>query len=201
MRLRSAALAALMLISLLATSCGGGGSGLIITGLVAFFSPTATPSADPRISLETGAAAGDVFRVEVHANNIDEIAGVAFTMLYDPVLVEYLSCDAKDSILLFGAPDSNPCDGAMVAGAAFNAALENGTPGILNVGASLQGLVAGVPGGNGRLITLTFQALGGGTSDFDFEAGPSREVQTCDLANCVIATVNWDGGTLNAINQ
>ena len=201
MRLRSAALAALMLVILLAASCGGGGSGLIVTGLVALFSPTATPSADPRISLETGAAAGEVFRVEVHANGVDEIAGVAFTLLYNPLLVEYLSCEAKDSILHSMPGLTDACTGNVVGGAVFDAALENGTPGFLNVGGSLQGLVAGVPGGTGRLLTLTFQAVGGGASDFDFEMGPSREVQTCDLANCVVANVNWDGGTLTAISQ
>ncbi len=86
------------------------------------------------------------------------------------------------------------------------AALENGTPGILNVRASKDGLVAGATNGTGLLLTLTFQANGEippPGEPFIFEAGSSREVVTCAPGNplppCSIPTVPWDGGTLVAI--
>jgi len=199
-RTRALCLVALLSLGLLATSCGGGGNPIVIGGLIALFVPDAA-SADPRISMEAGPAAGDVFTVEIHSNAIDEVAGVAFTLLYDDTLATYLGCEASGSIFLSNPGLTNPCDNTVVGGARFNAELQNGTPGLLNVGASLEGLVAGVAGGTGLVLTLTFQAQADAAAPgtpYQFEAGPSREVQTCDLVSCVPAAVNWDEGALVA---
>ena len=173
--------------------------------LIAIFTAD-PPSSEPRISMEPGLAVEDVFTVEIHANGLVDLYGVAFTLLYDPNEATYLDCDAQGSILTTSGSPSIPCDDVLVGGAKFAAALENGTPGILNVRASKDGLVAGATNGTGLLLTLTFQANGEippPGEPFIFEAGSSREVVTCAPGNplppCSIPTVPWDGGTLVAI--
>jgi hypothetical protein len=197
---RTRTVGAVLALALLAASCGGGGSAIVVGDLVAVFVPDAA-SADPRVRMEAGVASGSVFAVEIHASGITDVAGVAFTLLYDETLVEYLGCEAQGSILLSNPGLSNPCNNVLVGGARFNAALQNDVPGILNVGAALEGLVAGVPGGTGLVLTLLFEAqdevpLPG--TPLEFEAGPSRDVQTCTASSCTSATVNWDAGSLFA---
>jgi hypothetical protein len=170
--------------------------------LVAVFTADA-PSADPRISMEPGASSADVFAIEIHASSITDLYGAAFTLLYDPAAATYLGCEALGSILSSNPGLSNDCDDTLVGGAKFTAALENGIPGFLNVRASKDGLVPGVPVGTGLLLTLTFRADGPIAppgEPFVHEAGLSREIQVCpqDLSPCSILTVNWDGGTLVA---
>ena len=196
-RTRSLILPVALSLALLSASCGGGGSAIVVSGLVAIFVPDA-PTAAPRVSMEAGASAAEVFTVEIHADGIDDVAGVAFTLLYDDTVVQYLGCQAQGSIFLSNPILTNPCNNVLVGGARFNAKLQNNVPGILNVGAALEGLVAGVPGGTGLVLTLTFQALDEisvpGTA-LDFEAGPSRDVQVCTTTSCASATVNWDAGS------
>ncbi len=200
-RPRVGVLIAMLSLCALTAACGGGGSSIILGPLLAVFAPDAA-SADPRISMQAGAAAGEVFTVEIQAGDIDDLAGVAFTLLYDSALVGYLGCQAQGSILLSNPALANSCDNTVVGGASFSAALQNGTPGILNVGASLVGLVAGVADGTGLVLTLTFETLAeipAPGSQLDFEAGASREVQTCDLSSCAPAVVAWDAGSVTAV--
>ena len=159
------------------------------------------PSADPRISMEAGASAGDIFDVEIHASGFTDLYGAAFTLLYESSAAMYLGCEAQGSIL---AGAANPCDGSVVGGAKFAAELQNGVPGFLNVLATKDGLVGGVPNGTGLLLTLTFQALveiAPPGEPFEVEAGTSREVVTCpqDLSPCSMPVVPWDGGSLTAV--
>lgn len=168
--------------------------------LVAVFTADA-PSADPRVSMEPGASTAAVFSIEIHANAITDLYGAAFTLLYNPAAATYLGCEAQGSILSSNPGLSNDCDDTLVGGAKFTAALENGIPGFLNVRASKDGLVPGVPNGTGLLLTLTFRAdVATPGEPFVHEAGLSREIQVCpqDLSPCSILPVNWDGGTLVA---
>jgi hypothetical protein len=204
-RNRAAALLVVVLLGILASSCGGGGNPIIIGGLVALFTPDAA-SADPRMSMEEGPAAGDIFSIEIHANALDNLYGAAFTLLYDPNETTYLGCDAGGSILTTSVLPSISCDDTLVGGARFAAALENDIPGTLNVLASLDGLVPGVANGTGLLLTLTFQA--GGEilppgEPFTFEAGSSREIEICEpggppLPACTMPVVPWDEGSVVA---
>jgi hypothetical protein len=197
-------LAALSL-GLLAAACGGGGNKLVVGGLVALFTADA-PSADPRISMEPGPSAGDVFTVEIRAAGITDLYGAAFTVLYDPAEATYLGCEAQGSVLSTNPGLTNDCDDALVGGAKFTAALENGIPGILNIRASKDGLLPGVAVGTGLLLTLTFRADGeipapGEPYVFENVQPPSREVEACpqDLSPCSFPAVAWDGGTLTAL--
>jgi hypothetical protein len=170
--------------------------------LIAVFTADA-PSADPRISMEPGPSVAAVFTIEIHANSITDLYGAAFTLLYNPAAATYLGCEALGSILSSNPGLSNDCDDTLVGGAKFTATLENGIPGFLNVRASKDGLVPGVPNGTGLLLTLTFRADGPIAppgEPYVFEAGPSREIQVCpqDLSPCSILSVAWDGGTLVA---
>ena len=142
-----------------------------------------------------------MFTIEIHANGITDLYGAAFTLRYNPAVATYLGCEALGSILSNNPGLSNDCDDTLVGGAKFTAALENGVPGFLNVRASKDGLVPGVPNGTGLLLTLTFRADVATPGELFFhEAGLSREIQICpqDLSPCSILSANWDGGTLVA---
>lgn len=202
---RAAWIAAVLSLGLLAASCGGGGNKPPGGGLVAVFTPD-LPSADPRIRMEQGPSAGDVFTVEVRANGFTDLYGASFTLLYDPADATYLGCEAQGSILLTNPALTNDCDDALVGGAKFAAALENGVPGTLNIRASKDGLVPGVAVGTGLLLSLTFRADGeipapGDPYTVEDVQPPSREVEICpqDLSPCTTPGVPWDGGVLTAI--
>ncbi len=164
------------------------------------------PSGDPRISMEPGPASGSVFSVQIQASAITDLYGAAFTVLYTPGPTTYIGCQALGSILLDNGALTNSCDGMLVGGAKFDAALENGIEGILNVRASRDGLVPGIAGGTGLLLTLTFQAnfeIAPPGEPYVFEAGSSREVLACpqDLSPCSVVAVSWDGGSVTAQTQ
>jgi hypothetical protein len=195
---------AVLSLGMLAASCGGGGDPIVIGELLATFTPD-QPSGGARISMEDGPSSGDVFTVEIHSNGFTDLYGAAFTLLYDSNDATYLGCEAAGSILTTSGAATIPCDGVLVGGAEFRAELQNGVPGFINVLASRQGLVPGVPNGTGLLLALSFQANGEippPGERFDFEAGSSREVEICpqDLSPCSTPTVPWDGGTLTATN-
>jgi hypothetical protein len=176
-------------------------SATVRVALIASFTPNG-PSADPRIGMESGSANASLFEVRIEANGIVDLYGVAFTLLYDPLKVGYLGCDAASSILTSSGAGNIPCDDALVGGARFTAQLENGIPGVLNVRGSKDGLVGGVPVGTGLVLTLTFQALAEMTSEpLSFESGPSREVLTCpqDLSPCGMPILPFDEGTVTAV--
>lgn len=214
MRSRPARAFATGSLMLLAAACGGGGSSVSVgppTGggdLVAQFVADA-PSGAPRVSMESGGSAGEAFGVEIHANAIANIYGAGFTVVYDPALVEFTGCDATGSILLSGpAPGPIPCNGAVVSGALFDAALENGVAGTLNVVATRNGAVAGVAGGSGLLVTLAFIALDeiGTPEPIAFDRGPSREVQVCPSPSSCSppltgTAIPWDEGTVTAVPE
>ena len=204
MKTRSVGLAMALLVGMLATSCGGGGNPLVFTGLLPVFAPNTPPSDPPRISLEAGGpVGGNMFTVVVRANGIDEIAGVGFTLLYEPSLADWVGCEAEGSIFLSNPSLMNSCNGSMVGGAIFAAALQGDTPGFLNVSASIQGLGAGVTPGDGTLVTLIFQATETTISPtpYDFETG-TRTAETCDVLSCtqVENTIGWDGGSLTVLS-
>jgi len=196
---------ALALVCVLAASCGGGGNPILVTGLIASF--TAGPaSAAPRLHMEPGPAAGEVFSVEIRSQSINNLYGAAFTVLYDPAKAKYLGCDAAGSILTSSGAGSIDCNDALVGGAKFSAALENNLQGALNVRASLDGLVPGVSPGTGLLLTLTFEALDQTLGEpIDFDATPSsREVQVCPpggppLPACSMLTIPFDPGALDVV--
>jgi len=176
-------------------------SATVRVALIASFTPDA-PSAAPRIGMDSGSANASIFEVRIEADSIVDFYGVAFTLLYDPLLVEYVGCDAASSILTSSGAGSIPCDDALVGGARFTAQLENGIPGFLNVRGSKDGLVGGVPGGTGLVLTLTFQARAEMTNEpLIFESGPSREVLTCpqDLSPCSTPMLPFDEGTATAV--
>lgn len=185
-----------------ATACGGGGNPLIISELFAVFSADPRTSPDPRISMEPGSTSAAVFNVEVHVSGVADLYGAAFTVVYNPATAIFKSCDAEGSVLVAGGAPTNPCDNTLVGGAKFVAGLQNGNEGLLNVGASLDGLVPGIPAGTGLLLTLTFEAIDatGGPESFSFEVGPSREVERCpqDLSPCSSVNTGFDGGMLVA---
>jgi hypothetical protein len=152
--------------------------------------------------MDPGPSAGTVFAVEINASGIIDLYGAGFTVLYNPAIATFLGCDSQGSVLVAGGAPSNPCDESVVSGAKFSAALQNGVEGFLNVGASLDGLVPGLPVGTGRLLTLTFEANAttSAPEEFTFEVGSSREVETCpqDLSPCSTVNAAFDGGSLVA---
>jgi len=171
-----------------------------VVPLLATFAPGPS-SGDPRISMEAGTPAGAEFEIEIHGNAIVDLYGAAFSVLYAPAAAEYLGCEATDSILATGAI-SNPCNGLVVGGAKFQAELQNGQPGILNVVATKDGLVGGVDPGTGLLVTLRFRALMPIVDEpIDFE--PTLEIVTCpsDLSACSMPSLPWDGGTFTAVQN
>lgn len=186
-----ATLAAALLLSVLAISCGGGGSGSNDPGgnLTAFF----TGDAAGDLSMSAGSSSGQEFEIEVHASAIDKLAGAAFHMFFDHTSASLVGWDGVDSILGTNGD--------------YRAALV--TPGEIAVSAVLPSNEAGIDNATGLLITLSFSATAP-TNENRFTFGSdnppdaSRRVKICPTAGqpCNdIVPASWTGGTLIVSQQ
>ena len=173
----------LSLLSLLACNGGGGGSG----GGPTQPTPTPPPSqpslvftpqggAGSGVSLAAGAAStATTLLLEVRANSVNDLYGVAFDLSYPANLLQYVRV-TQGPLLAGGTLQVAPSGG--------------GTSGSLVVGLSNLGPVPGASG-SGVLMTLEFRAVGAGQGTFTF----SRNVAV-DSAGQPIAGFSWGTGTV-----
>ena len=147
----------LLLLLLLSLACGGGGGG----GGGSPVEPTPTPPPQASlvftpqggggtgVSLAAGAAStASTLILEVRANSVTDLYGVAFDLGYPANLVQYVRAT----------------QGPLLAGGTLQVAQGTGT---LVVGLSNLGPVPGTSG-SGVLLTLEFRAVGAGQGSFSF---------------------------------
>jgi hypothetical protein len=154
--LRSAAALLLAALSLLALACGGGGGGSPTSpppppaaGIV--FTPQGAPGSNT-IYLASGAATtATTLVLEVRANQVTDLYGVAFNLTYPSAQLQFSSATA----------------GALLGGDSGSAQAVVSTPGTLVVGGSHLGAVPGA-NGSGVVLTLVFTATAAGQGSFGF---------------------------------
>jgi hypothetical protein len=160
--LRRGALAVPAALALLALACGGGGGGGGPTAPTPTPTPTPTPSPSivftaqgtpgvNAIFLASGAATtATTLVLEVRANQVTDLYGVAFDLSYPSALLQFSRATAGP---LLGSSGSVQ---AVVS-----------TPGTLVVGGSHLGAVAGATG-SGIVLSLEFTATAAGQGSFAF---------------------------------
>ncbi len=168
----------LLALVLALSACGGGGGG-------GPTQPTPTPpptqatlvftpqgGAGTGVSLAAGAGStATTLILEVRANSVNDLYGVAFDLSYPANLVQYVRA----------------AQGPLLAGGTLQVAPGTGT---LVVGLSNLGPVPGASG-SGVLMTLEFRAAGAGQGSFSF----SRNVAV-NSAGQSIDGLSWGTGTV-----
>ena len=167
------------LVLLVLTACGGGGGGGSPT------EPTPPPPPPPgitftpsggganSISLGAGAATNQTtLFLEVRANSVTDLYGVAFDLHYPNAVLQYVRAD----------------DGGFLGGGTFQVA--ESTPGTLVVGASKLGSVTG-SAGSGVLLILEFRATAAGNGTFTF-----ADNTAFNAAGSPMSGLTWAAGTV-----
>jgi hypothetical protein len=184
-----ATLTAVLLLSVLAISCGGGGGSSGggdggSSNLTAVFRGDAAGD----VGMSAGSSSGEDFEIQVNAVAIDKLAGAAFHIFFDHTSAALVGWSGTGSI--FGT------------GGDYRAALV--APGEIAVSAAMTGTGAGIDNATGLMITLSFRATAS-TSQNRFTFGidappdPSRRVKICPTAGQACSDVvpaSWTGGTL-----
>jgi hypothetical protein len=176
---RLAAFAAVLLGLLALTACGGGGGGgggptappPVTKGFV--FTPgTGTTG----ITLTQGAATTTTtFILEVRANSVTDLYGLAFSLQYPNTVLRYVGATA----------------GPFLSGANLQATGgTGGAAGTVIVGLSKLGTSAG-SNGSGVLLTLEFQAIATGTGAFSFSRNTAIDSRAQTLTE-----LSWSAGTI-----
>jgi hypothetical protein len=104
---------------------------------------------------ETAVFVGQTFDIDIHVNDTEDLASYRFTLAYDPAVVSFV--EANDTGFLGGSVLTNltgPEDGVFT----FE-------------GVQAEPPAGGRPDGPGDLATITFMAVGAGTSDLAFMNG------------------------------
>jgi hypothetical protein len=164
---------------LVLAACGGGGGGS--SGPTAPPPPAKgfvfTPGAGTTgITLTQGAATTTTtLFLEVRANSVTDLYGVAFSLQYPNTALRYVSATA----------------GSFLSGANLQAVEgKGGTAGTVIVGLSKLGMSAGA-NGSGVLLTLEFQATATGSGAFSF----SRNTAINSSAQ-TLTELSWSAGTV-----
>lgn len=176
-------LASLTLLTALA-ACGGGGGGggspteppPPVTPAVAF---TATGgSAANSITIAQGAGtSGTTLELEVRANSVQDLYGVAFDLEYPSNLLRFESSTNPSGFL---GSDGTPVS--------FVSSLSR--DGLLVVGYTRLGQVSGA-NGSGLLARIRFTAIATGSGTIRFSRNSAYSSQ-----GAVMANVTWAGGTV-----
>lgn len=169
-----------MALAAFAAGCGGGGGGGGGT-------PTEPPRPQPGITFTPGMVTGSGVTlaggeqtttsivIEVRANSVQDLYGVAFDLSFPANLLR-LDASARGAFL--GDESSTTL------------ALAQPTPGNLVVGLSRLGTLPGVSG-SGVLLTLRFSSIGSGSGAFSFSRnsafGPS---------GAALTGLSWAGGSV-----
>jgi hypothetical protein len=170
----------LLALVLVLAACGGGGGGGGGPTQPTPTPPPAQPSlvftpqggAGSGVSLTAGAGStATTLILEVRANSVNDLYGVAFDISYPANLVQYVRAT----------------QGSLLAGGTLQVAPATGT---LVVGLSNLGPVPGASG-SGVLMTLEFRATGAGQGSFSF----SRNVAV-NSAGQAINGLSWGTGTV-----
>ena len=158
-----------ILIALILYGCGSGDSHRSQPGSKVFLTP-ASSTVNP----------GDTFTRTVKVQNVGGTFYAAFDMTYDPKVIEYL--DATEGAFL----NRNGVDAT-----SFQAALQDGKQGRITIGITRLGVIGNVSG-EGTLLTLTFRAVGPGSTSLAFADLKGFK----DSANKDVVIGEWESGTV-----
>jgi hypothetical protein len=184
------ALAAVLLALLTAAACGGGNknSGIPTPTLAATFTPATNNPAGEAVFMDAGSRSGATFTIRVMAANITDLFGVAFRVVYDPAVVQYVSSASTASMLAGAGIQTDFSTAEAVPGTLFVTATR------IQANPFVPGVDFGAPG---ELISLTFRATRATAgSSFTFS---TQQVEICDEVSETCApsmTPLWSGGTL-----
>ena len=158
-----------ILIALILSGCGSGSSN------------KSNPQSKVLLTLASNTVnPGDTFSRTVKVQNIGGTFYAAFDMTYDPEVIEYL--DATEGTFL----NRNGTDAT-----SFQAALQDGKQGRITIGMTRLGPIGNVSG-DGTLLTLTFRAVGPGSTSLAF-ADPKGFK---DSANQDVRIGEWESGSV-----
>lgn len=147
------------------SSSPGGGAGLV---KVSIYPASAT------------VASGATYTCTVELNNVGEAFYAAFDLTYDPKVIEFLTAKEEGFLSRDG---SDPTEMQVV--------LQNGESGKLMIGLTRLGPIGGVSG-TGRLVALTFKAVGPGVTTLAF----SDPKGIRDSTDQDVPMDAWDNATL-----
>lgn len=167
------------LVLLVLTACGGGGGGGGPT------EPTPPPPPPPGITFTPGNAGANSISLgagsatnattlflEVRANSVTDLYGVAFDLRYPNTVLQYVRA----------------VDGGFLGGGTIQVA--ESAPGTLVVGASKLGSVGG-SAGSGVLIILEFSSTAAGNGPFTF-----ADNTALNAAGSPLSGLTWAAGTV-----
>lgn len=161
------------------TGCGGGGGG----GNTPTEPPRPTPGivftpgsvSGSGISLAGGATTATTLVVEVRANSVQDLYGVAFDLSFPASLLRF---DTSSRGAFLGDEGNTTL------------ALAQPTPGNLVVGLSRLGTLPGVSG-SGVLLTLRFTSTGAGSGAFSFSRNSAF-----GSSGAALSGLSWAGGSV-----
>ena len=167
--------ALLVPLLLVLAACGGGGGSSGPTdpppptrGIV--FTPSSAGASGITLTAATAPDTSTLL-LEVRANSVTDLYGVAFDLRYPNTVLRYVGAT----------------QGTFLPGASFQ--VVEGPAGTLVVGLSKLGTVAGTSG-SGVLMTLQFQSVASGTGAFTFANN-----QAIDSTFTNLTSLSWSAGT------
>lgn len=176
----------------MAFGCGGGGGddgGNVLPGTCVSYAAAQPPASSSRVTTTPGAAACSTIEVRVLVENVDNVFGAGFDVVYDPDVVRFTAIDFRSSFLSSGG-SAITCDGADPGN------LGRVTAGCTILGASSSGV--DFPADPQELVRLRFEKRAQtGSSGFAFENEFLAD-DTYDPTNPgvgIIPGVEWGGGT------
>lgn len=140
---------------------------------------TPIPPAGPKVLISpiSGTVTqGNTFSRTVVVQNVGNAFYAAFDVAYDPAVVEFVSATEDGFLSRNGADQTS-----------FQVALQDGQQGKIAVGVTRLGQIGDVSG-TGQLLTLSFRAVGPGTTALAF-SNP-REIKNSSGQNTVVSV--WD---------
>lgn len=193
------ALAAIAILALGTTACGGGGDdNPAPSGPVASFTPgTATPGSIAQLA---GSTSGTSFTIKISATDVPDFFGAAFRIRIDPDYVAYQGLSSTGSFLRDGGVTSLDfrADATTVPGQV----IVNATR-VQNAGGTIPGVNVV---GTRELVSLTFRvrtffnatadANTNGIPDGSLEFIDPREVCDSDQPVCTPISVTWSAGSV-----
>ena len=138
------------------------------------------PSVKVSTAPENAVSSGAIITSTVEVQRVGESFYAAFDLTYNPDVIQFVE-GAEGTFLSQEGLDAT----------SFQVALEDGEPGRLTVGLTRIGPIGEVSG-TGTLLTLTFKAVGSGTSLLEFQDPRGLK----NSANEDVAIETWQDGTV-----
>lgn len=194
MRFRGPALAGLGLVSalLISVACGGGGGGgggggpttpppLPPTGPGVTFTPAGSPGTDTVYLAEGSSADPNILSLEIRANQVGNLYGVSFDLVFPNNLVQWSSGTTQEGSFLNA---NNSVRTELL--------ISNQPANTLVIGHSRLGAVAGASG-SGLLFTLRFVGVSDGAGSMQIQNAAAFDSQGNQIAGFVFL-----GGTVSS---